>query len=262
MGTGKSEKSKYEKSYFCKNDFCKKLIRSQESTNCKLVLKENTAFLNVAVTPWTLETFKLHIASFRSLAQARLKSTPTGLVAACNKNEETLLNEIRNLIGNNSFSPALRCLTFAIDKCRSEKEISNMNEEERLSLCRLYIKRAQLYQLMTVKFQKTRYAKLALEDCEFLKTFGFDLIKNENGSLHKDLERIEKNASEFIAGRTSSIRRQKSENNNRRHQQNSVNRRSNQTHTNRNQRQESKALNEVFDSIKIISFNKILYFSF
>ena len=255
MGTATGKKLKYENSYFCKKEFCKKLIKDDDSLKTTGIgHKENTAFLVIMITPWHLEKYTQHIADVRSLAQARIRSMPTELVETCEKGEESLINEVRNLIAKKSFSPALRYLTFAIEKCRSEKLISDMNYKERLHLYRVYIKRAQLYQLMNLKFKKLRYANLALEDCKFLNAFESDLKKIDDGALYKNLKTIEQNANEFIASRVSSSNNQNingSVNKSRRSNQNHGNRRSRQNNSNNNQRSTNKPVKEVY-ALKIL----------
>ena len=80
-----------------------------------------------------------------------------------------------------------------------------MNEKQRLCIYSLYIQRAQCYLFMALKFQKNRYAKLSLEDCEFLNPYKFDLEKLENKILFDDLKRIENNAKQFIENRTNPV---------------------------------------------------------
>ncbi len=107
------------------------------------------------------------------------------------------------------YSPALRCYSLAIDNILLKyKKIEEMEKLIRVKLIKLFIRRAQCYMKMAERFGKTRYAKLANEDCSFLrdnKVFATDLNEKtttEDKNLGNTLSEVTTKADEYIAIRT------------------------------------------------------------
>ena len=99
----------------------------------------------------------------------------------------------------------MRCFTRALGGLYSEaKKIEEMEKDTRVKLITLYLRRASTYMKMAEKFGKYRYATLAIEDCDYIKSTE-SLQKDMNAkdeiskkSLKSILIELKLKADEFI----------------------------------------------------------------
>lgn len=179
--------------YFCKKPACKRKGGFDQ---------DNNSFQRKEINPFAKENEQRMVSLARSGINA---SFPFGFEEEAPVDDvDELTKQAEKMLKKGRFSPALRCLSLAIDKIILQNPLNKMEKINRIKLAKLYVSRAQCYLQMAYKWDKMRYANLASDDCMFLlndKNLEKDLIAE--GELVRSLHEVSAKSKLFIEQRKS-----------------------------------------------------------